>query len=119
MKLFKVFKLSTVFFIQTIGHVQILTPEQTMVEMSGTVDTTPNEDFKPYFSADEDDFSYDDDDDAYTTNSLDFKPPLGRKSRGRPRKHPEKLGPKRPRGRPRKFPMTGNLSLTNFRLIFL
>lgn len=79
--------------------------------MAGTIETA-TDDYKPYFSGEEEDQEDDDDDDdASTSNSLDFKPPIRRKSRGRPRKYPQKIniGPKRPRGRPRKFPLRGRL----------
>lgn len=83
-----------------------------MVEMAGTIDTLGNdddEDYKPYFSDHEED--EEEEDNVSITNSMDFKPPLRRKSRGRPRKYPMKIntGPKRPRGRPRKFPILGRL----------
>lgn len=84
---------------------QILTPEQTMIEMSGTVNTTPDVEYKPYFSPEEED----EEDDEVPTSEMDFKLPIRRKYRGRPRKLPEvdNLIPKRPRGRPRKFPIMG------------
>lgn len=94
------------FLFKTIGHVQILTPEQTMIEMSGTVNTNAEVDYKPYFSAEDED---DEDDDIPTSESLDFKLPIRRKFRGRPKKLPvmDNSVPKRPRGRPRKFPIIG------------
>lgn len=81
--------------------------------MSGTVETSGDiDEYKPYFSGQEeenDDEGEDDEDSASNSNWMDFKPPLKRKHRGRPRKYPPKInvGPKRPRGRPRKFPITG------------
>lgn len=82
--------------------------------MSGTIETTTTEDeYKPYFSGQEEeiDDDADDDEDSASNSWIDFKPPLRRKHRGRPRKYPPKInvGPKRPRGRPRKFPLTGKL----------
>lgn len=79
--------------------------------MSGTIDTAQN-DYKPYFSPEEDDDDEDDDEYVDVSSSFlkEFKPPIRRKNRGRPRKYPIKTGPKRPRGRPRKFPTSSGMT---------
>lgn len=81
-----------------------------MIEMSGTINTNPDEEYKPYFSGEDEYEDYEDETDHTPPSPLiDFKPPLRRKHRGRPKKFTEQgnLIPKRPRGRPRKFPIMG------------